>query len=319
MQSTFSAGFLLSLAIVDVILASVTLCCNGLLLLVIYRDPRCSLRTPAVYLVASLSCSDIVTAFFTGYGKALMELHMYFGSVSPDAVRIVLDFGGCIGLLTALGTVLIVAIDRYIAITDALHYKSRITTRRIGVSIAVGWLSALVPATIYSLVREYTRTLLLVCSHTYFTLPVILIIVIYCKIFNSLSRRRRELASLSWAVSNITWRHLERERRMAVVAFMVVVLFCVSFLPFYLKIQLMNFCACTQSPHYQNFNFISHNFLYFSTLLDPVLYAWRIPKFRVALRDCWRLCKGSSVGPQLGLRSSATAGQLHEPSKTSEV
>ena len=75
--------------------ATVTLCGNRVLLLVIYRrDPSRNLRTPAVNLIASLACSDFITGCFVGYGRAIIEFSAYFETSVPKALHAILDLGG---------------------------------------------------------------------------------------------------------------------------------------------------------------------------------------------------------------------------------
>ena len=85
--------------------------------------------------------------------------------------------------------------------------------------------------------------------------------------------------------------------KMAWTSLMILILFCASFMPFYVKIQLLNFCKCLQTMPYKKFDFISHVFLYLSSLMDPFMYAWRVPKFRRSLRECLRFRKRTAVRP----------------------
>ena len=75
--------------------ATVTLCGNRVLLIVIYRrDPSRNLRTPAGNLIASLACSGFITGCFVGYGRAIIEFSAYFETSVPKALHAILDLGG---------------------------------------------------------------------------------------------------------------------------------------------------------------------------------------------------------------------------------
>ena len=156
------------------------------------------------------------------------------------------------------------------------------------------------PSSLYAFsAGDLEVAVLLLGSHVLFTLPVILMVVLQYKSFSCLSRSRRDLSKMSWAFRTANWRQIERDRKLAVTSTMIIALFVIYFLPFYVKIHLMNFCDCTQSSPYRIYHSTSHNFLYFSSFLDPVMYAWRIPKFRRALKDCVRLRRRNTVVPRI--------------------
>ena len=185
------------------------------------------------------------------------------------------------------------------AVTEPLRYSERMTARRVLIFVVLTWAITLtVPASFYSLARQRWTVFLLIYSHTHFAVPVFVLLFAYVRIFPSLAIRRRELVRLATSISAMTLRHtLERERKMAFTTLTILILFCASFLPLYVKIQLLNFCKCLGSVPFNKFDFITHTFLYFSSLMDPFIYAWRVPKFRRSLGMCIRLRNRNVVRP----------------------
>ena len=181
------------------------------------------------------------------------------------------------------------------AVTDPLRYSERITTCRVLIFIVLSWaITFTVPTTFYCFARQSWTVFLLIYSHTHFTIPVFVLLFAYVRIFRSLAN----LVRLATSASTITLRHtLERERKMAFTTLTILILFCASFLPLYVKIQLLNFCKCLGSVPFNKFDFITHTFLYFSSLMDPFIYAWRVPKFRRSLGMCIRLRNRNVVRP----------------------
>lgn len=292
----FSPTFLLSLSILDFILATLTVCGNLLLLTTIVFDPLRCLRTPTTYFIANLAFSDLLVGLLIGYGRALVEYFLYVDNTEPNWINIAINIGGGATLISGIWTVIAMAFDRYLAVTDPLHYSERVTGRRAVIYILLSWPLALALPALYPFVGQNWALFLLAFSHTHFTIPVVVLMIVYFRVFRSLSERRSELVRLTTSTSTMTLRHtLERERKMAWTSLTILILFCASFLPFYFKIQLLTFCKCLETMSYRNFDFISHIFLYLSSLMNPFMYAWRVPKFRRSLRECLRFKKRNAV------------------------
>lgn len=292
------SSLLLPLTITDFILATLTICGNLLLLITILFDPLRCLRTPTTYFIANLAFSDLLIGLLIGYGNAVDEYLQYADEGEPRWIAIVINNGGGATLVSGIWTVIVLALDRYIAVTDPLHYRERVTTRRVVLYILLSWLLAMVLPVPYLFAGQFWPIVLLFFSHTHFTIPVFLLLVVYFRIFRSLSRRRLGLLRLTASISTMTLRHtLESEKKMTSTSLVILILFCASFLPFYVKIQIINFCKCLDSKTYITFSFVVHIFLYLSSLIDPFMYAWRVPKFRRSLRECFKIKKRNIVHP----------------------
>lgn len=301
------SSFLLSLTITDFILATLTICGNLLLLITILFDPLRCLRTPTTYFIANLAFSDLLIGLLLGYGNAVDEYLQYADEGKPKWIATVINIGGGATLVSGIWTVIALALDRYVAVTDPLHYSERVTTRRVVLYILLSWLLAMALPVPYLFARQSWPIVLLIFSHTHFTIPVLLLLVVYFRIFRSLSRRRLGLLRLTASISTMTLRHtLESEKKTTSTSLVILILFCASFLPFYVKIQILNFCKCLDSKTYRNFSFVVHTFLYLSSLMDPFIYAWRVPKFRRSLRECFKIKKRNIVHPTTLNRETQT-------------
>ena len=293
-----TSSFLLSLTIIDFILATLTICGNLLLLITILLDPLRCLRTPTTYFIANLAFSDLLIGLLIGYGRAVAGYLQYADEAEPKWIATVINVGGGSTLISGIWTVIALALDRYLAVADPLHYSQRVTARRVVLYILLSWPLAIALPAPYPFSGKSWTIVLLTFSHTHFTFPVLLLLVVYFRIFRSLCRRGSELSRFAASISTMTLRHtLERERKMASTSLIILILFCASFLPFYIKIQILNFCKCLDSKPYRKFSVVAHIFLYLSSLMDPFLYAWRVPKFRRSLRECLKIKKRNVVRP----------------------
>ncbi|KAJ7331649.1 hypothetical protein OS493_019241 [Desmophyllum pertusum] len=86
--------FFFSFAIVDFILATLTVCGNLLLLTTIVFDPLRCLRTPSTYFIANLAFSDLLIGLLIGYGHALIEYFLYVDGTKPYWISVVINIGG---------------------------------------------------------------------------------------------------------------------------------------------------------------------------------------------------------------------------------
>ena len=176
-------SYLLSLIIVDFLLATLTVFGNLPLLSTIKSDPVRCLRTPATYLIANLSLSDLFVGLIIGYGRVLVGYFMYNNEAQPSWINLVINVGGGASIINGIWTVIAMALDRYTAVTDPFHYSERITERKVLAYIFVSWGIATALTAFYPLARKTWAIILLVFSHTHFTIPVFVMLLVYCRIF----------------------------------------------------------------------------------------------------------------------------------------
>ena len=126
-----TSSFLLSLTIIDFILATLTICGNLLLLITILFDPLRCLRTPTTYFIANLAFSDLLIGLLIGYGRAVVEYLQYVHEAEPKWIATVINVGGGATLFSEIWTVIAMSLDRYLAVTDPLHYSEKVTAHRV--------------------------------------------------------------------------------------------------------------------------------------------------------------------------------------------
>ena len=277
--SQLSAAFYLCLVVLDGLFAFGTALGNSLLLFIIYRDPLRCLRTPTTFLIANLGVADFLVGAFVGFGRTVEMYFLYHGRQEPPYLNTFQYFMGGLAVFAAVCSIMAMSWDRFVAVTDHINYKSRVTVKKVKFCILGIWLNALFLAFLPAAGVKTVNFLFAYC-YSHILLPAVVLTVIYIVVFRTLSQKLKNFKNSPIE----TRRNLHSERRLALAIFLVLIVFYTCFSPFFVKVHLWFFCAgCETSASFLIYHFISNDILSLSSLLDPVIYAWRLQRFRKTL------------------------------------
>ena len=283
--------FWLVLAVTEFILVTVIVTGNSFLLFTTYKDPRKSLRSPPSLLIANLSASDLLLGLFSVSLLALKDILRYKHVDTPVAgvFKVVIYIVLITTLFVTSYSIIAMSVTFHVAINKPMEYKSIITKRIIKIYIAVLWLISLLTC-ILPVTNVSEKTYTMIYLHTHASLPAILLTVIYVKVFRALARRTRELQlNGSDSIANSA-RILERKRKMTITFIIILAMFYISYMPQYITLHLLHFCtSCQQSTTFHKIDVVLSRFLFINSAINPFIYAWRVPKYRRAFIDCWRM------------------------------
>uniref|UniRef100_A0A3B3TJ92 G-protein coupled receptors family 1 profile domain-containing protein n=2 Tax=Poecilia TaxID=8080 RepID=A0A3B3TJ92_9TELE len=239
------------------------------------------LHTPTNVLLLSLAVSDF-----------LVGLLMFFQIILINGCW----FLGFIVASTSVQTMVLISIDRYVAICDPLHYPTKVTLKRTQVSVSVCWTCSLVYSTVIlkedlqqpgrfnSCVGECTfeigLTGFIVDLLLTFLLPVIVIIILYVTVFVVAVSQIRAMRSHVAAVSHQrSGKPKKSEIKAARTLGVVIVVFLLCLCPY--------FCVSVLSPE-SIFSSLSGAYLlilyYVNSCLNPLIYALFYPWFRKSIK-----------------------------------
>ena len=284
-------AYWLSLAVVGFILATVIIIGNSILLFTTYKDPRKTLRTPPSFLITNLSASDLLLGLFNVFLVALRDVyrsrlvHMPHVFVFKAVMYTVLTST----IFVSSYSIIAMSLTCYVAINKPMEYKTIITKRRIKIFIAVLWVTS-VATCVLPVTNISEKTYTLIYLHTHASLPAILLTVIYINVFRALARRSRELQVNRIDVIVSSKHVLERERKMTFTIIIILTLFYVSYMPQYVTLHLLHLCdSCQQSITFHKIDVVLSRFLFLSSAINPFIYAWRVPKYRLAFIECLKM------------------------------
>lgn len=174
---------------------------NSLVLWLIRRKRR--LRTTTNFMLASLAASDLLT------GLLAIPMVIACSTTEITDLCVAMDILNRFLAFSSVGHLMLLSIDRYIRVTKLLQYPSIVTEDRVGWMLASVWVFALV-ASMVQLVwilgflenNMSEATLIRIdigygifCLATVVVLPLLLMTMIYTKIFVNLRRQSHEIHS----------------------------------------------------------------------------------------------------------------------------
>ena len=269
----------------------ITIMANGLLLLVFFFDPLKIFRNATTYFLVSLAVVDILTAATQEPVYATCFIMMY--TKHPDTSYTcpkLLSVGQTISIASMNCSFLIVlafTFTQYVVVISPLNYAQNVTKRRVIICV----LAIYVYSALFSVLPEMgvsedaqqkiDNTFHSICL-IYFT------VIIYILLF--IAFKKKMAASMSLREDKKTNdgskddRRTDVERKFIAVNFLLIaILFLTSQPAAMFWIAKLYSSEDPNSPKFLIINLMVDNLLYLKFLLDPFVYAWRIPKYRQAL------------------------------------
>lgn len=285
--SSVQAELLLVLIIIDFIFGTIITIGNASLFTTIYRDPCRCLRTPSVFLIANLSVADLFMGAIS-YLRAGELTYKYCGLGDLPILNMTEHFIGAVSILVAVSTLLAMSYDRYIAVIKPFEYPQKITNTRAKGTIAIIWANALVMS-VLPVADVKKENFLLAYCYSHFVIPSFILTAVYVKIYKVAALQKQELKDVRANLTAANKRkYLERENKMARTTLLILLVFYLSFFPYFINVHVLFFCSCRVSYAYRVYHYVANEFLSMSSVADPFMYAWRIPRLSHSLRFCIR-------------------------------
>ncbi|XP_078142357.1 trace amine-associated receptor 13c-like [Centroberyx gerrardi] len=272
--------------------SSISLLTAALNLLVIisishYRQ----LHTPTNLLLLSLAVSDFLAGFLMPVEILFIEACWFLGDF-----MCALSFFVVFTIISAsVGNMVLISVDRYVAICDPLCYPTKITQGRVKICVCLCWVCSAFfgslilndhlrqPGRYNSCVGECVVVFNYIAGAVdlvfTFIAPITVIIVLYMRVFVVAVSQARAMRSHTVAVTlqrSVTVTAKKSERKAARTLGIVIAVFLMCFCPHYcLSLAGQENVA---SPSFLVF------LLYFNSCLNPVIYAFFYPWFRKSIK-----------------------------------
>ncbi|XP_038575871.1 trace amine-associated receptor 13c-like [Micropterus salmoides] len=252
------------------------------------------LHTPTNILLLSLAVSDFLVGLLLMPVEILRKTSCWFLGDLMCSLYICVSYSIP---SASVGNMVLISLDRYVAICDPLHYTTRITVRRVKLCVCLCWFCSVFYSSVV-LKDDLTQPgrynscygdCVVLFDHTAdaidlaltFIVPVTVIIVLYMRVFVVAVSQARAMRSHITAVilqRSVTLTAKKSELKAARTLGVLVVVFLICLFPYYGMTLAGDSLLNTSSA------FLGIYLFYFNSCLNPVIYAMFYPWFRKSVK-----------------------------------
>lgn len=301
-------SFLLSGIFLSV-LCPITVLANSFLLLAIYKDPLKAFHGPTACSLIALSIVDLISGLVPVPMVSTCYFVLYRGHHKQIHCNKIFEIAGIVGaILTNLSFFIVLAFSlvQYIVVAHPLRSKELVTTRKTR--------ALLVITSLYAILFEMTRYMGLpldvlekIDLHLHSTFSLLLTIIIYMLLQKAFRRQMVGISATLTTGTELTEVRVEpqgrksesssqnekqQKQRLKVqrqfvrlnLIIIIVLLVCSQPSALLWHLYLYSSESVKDSQTLFQIRVIAENTLYLKFLLDPFVFAWRIPRYRETLR-----------------------------------
>lgn len=290
----------LLIGVTNLLVGIVAVTGNFLLCVTIYKDPYRRLRSTANYLVVNLAVADLLTGLITEPLYAAFEISNFMRK-EFTVLFVIGESTAYVFVNASILSILSLALDRYIAVKHPLSHEQKMNHKRILKIIISLWSYSL----LFSMLRFMgvpQDIFYWLDLHLNYTLLVGILIGLYVSIYFTIKHQLAQ--SLRTQGYNSETRRqpnhnemeakIKSERKLLRTVFLLLVVAIACMLPLYIMLHVELLCeSCMEISQVKTISKLSEPILFLNSGLNPLLYAWTIPKYRQALRKIlhdWGLC-----------------------------
>lgn len=293
-QKSLSHKVISSIAIL--ILIVLTLFGNGLVIIAFYTFKRIR-KSVTNWFILSLAVSDMMVAFITEPIWLAGEITTWMYPPEIDILTFVLAWTmiDIVCAIASISNLMFISIDRYFAIKHPLKHHTKMTTETCKWVILVTWIHAVGTSCLFLIHQDWKYLVIFLFG---FVVPLLIILFCYGGILSVVVTRSR--------FANRHGRRLSNEFKTAKSLSVVTGAFILCWLPFFLTSLPYHYCdSCREDidsiPAITSAVKWLH---YLNSCLNPIIYAFLNPTFKVAFRNIIRRMCGKDFVNTLDTETS---------------
>ena len=248
------------------------------------------LPKPLRTLLLSLAASDV------GVGLLAQPLHIFIlvswlnrkriDCISYKRLMAIMKFF-CV---SSLFNVVTISVDRFLAVHLHLRYQELVTHKRVIAAVISIWLlSAIISSSVF---WNPLRVSLRVIGLVVVTVCLILVVIVYWRIYIVLKRHKNQIQSLQiqevqQGVQNGDLSNFLKLRKSALGTFYVCIVFLICYLPFSILSFLLMTRLLSLISLYEAWLY-TMTLVFLNSSLNPVIYCWKMEPIRRTLMDIMR-------------------------------
>jgi CBS domain containing-hemolysin-like protein len=263
--------------ILTTIIGGIAVILNGMLLIAMIRNANKIFTSNGAYLVANVAVADLLT----GLNSSLWGMKKSF--LLSETMTSVLFSLFWTSIEASFLTIFIMSLERYIAILHPFKANLWLSKTRTILSCIFTWIISGLCGLYMALNRETARLVLAL----FFEITILVTCFLYYKIFIKLAERRQCLQLQ--LTNNNDNDDLQREYQLTTVVAVLIIILILTVLPYVIAGQISvttKYDASLRLFLHYYFPVELTNFL-----LNPIVYALRLPKYRSAILNTLRGCQ----------------------------
>ena len=276
-------------SVLSIVMAPIIVLGNLLVLLAVWKDPLKKLRSsPSNFILVSMALADL------SVGLVVFPITAYWGWVifdkgtSPFDLSVIFAIN-VFSVNVSFGHMFLLTVDRLFAVVKPLQYRVIITNKRAVIGSCVCWIYFLAFGCSFLMLRDYFAIMGAVYNVQLLSILVSMLIM-YTVITIRLRRYSKTRMNKPIHSPNSLLVILQREKRLFKAITIVICAFLICYMPWFI-VQLLIYLCKPCHPHLallMIFFGFSGSLTYANSGLNPMLYSWRLPRYRETFKYFWK-------------------------------
>ena len=302
-----------------IIVSPMTIVANSLLLVTFLVDPLKIFRNPTSYFLIGLAIVDLLTALIQEPIYATCFMLMYFQHPSWTKCKSWMKFTAYFSafpISISASIVFAFTLTQYIVVASPLRYGRMITKKKALLSVVAIYLYHTLFCCLPLMgVPQETKHAIDLFFHRYTV--VLVTIVVYIILHYTMKKKMTAGRSLQ----SEEGRHVQVQRSFVRINVVLLIIMIMFFVPSVLLMTIRFFLDDIFTARYGIrvlvVNLMTDNLLYLKFLFDPIVYAWRMSKYRKSLKSTvYRNKDKESSRSENETKLTDTRGQVGELAST---
>ena len=254
---------------------------NFLVLGAIWSTP--TLQKPTNILLLGLSLSDLAVGLLVQPLFIVVLIRYEVSREKYPVLRQAFRFIQAFFVSATILTLTAVSVDRCLALLLHLRYVAVVTVKKTILVLCLIWLTSVVYAVTFLIDNELHR------SVSFFVIALCIVVnTSTCSTIYRICRRHRIQIQNQELPNQPEAFDMKRYRKSLIAMIVLLVLLIICYTPYICLRAVANFSDRRLSPR-RLFMMRSSDFLvYLNSSINPLIYCWRIPAMRIAMKQFWR-------------------------------
>ena len=275
-------------SVLSIVMSPIIVFANLLVLLAVWKDPLKKLRSsPSNFLLVSMALADLLV------GLVICPIFAYWGweifakGESPLDLSVIFAIN-VFSVNVSFGHMFLLTVDRVLAVMIPLQYRSKVTNKRVLVASCLCWVYFLAFGCSFLVLRDYFAIMGVIYNVQ--LLFILLSMLIMNVVIVVRFRRYSKEGPVQGHHENSNYIILQREKKLFKGITIIVSAFLLCYMPWFIVQILIYLCKpCHPNLSWLMISFgFSGSLTYANSGLNPMLYTWRVPKYKETIRHLWK-------------------------------